>query len=156
MASGLGGARGSPLTEPDNGNGAEIAREVLRESIRSRCAQTLPAALTVGVLIVTQAVLLLGQVSVARLLGWFVPLASVMAVRVALAKRILPGLDAAAAAALARSDRWLRASSIANQFVAGTGMWIIALGAREHIAFFATLAIALFAVGATLFQRRYA
>lgn len=128
---------------------APLADEILRESIRSRAQQALPGLLALYAVLGVLALLLVDEVAPWKLAAWFVPLAAMMGARLAYSRRVLRRLDAAGPAELARADAWLRASSMANQALCGAGIWL-APGGSELLAFFVTLIIALFGVGAMI------
>src|SRR5438128_3817842 len=124
--------------------------EILRESIRSRCAQAIPAALALIVSLVFLTLALLGRVPLWSLGVWFLPLAASVAWRANFARNSLANLEAASPPELDRRDAALRHNSMLNQAICGAGVWIVAMQGSELVAFFVTLAIALYGVGAMI------
>ena len=127
-----------------------LEREVLRESIRSRCDQTLPGAVALFATLLFILVLLVGQVPTWTLLAWYLPLVVGIAWRIRLARKIGKLLAYAGGDTLKAFDRTLHRSSMLNQAVCGAGIWEVAPYGTETIAFFVTLAIAMFGIGAMI------
>jgi signal transduction histidine kinase/CheY-like chemotaxis protein len=124
--------------------------EVLRESVRSRAAQSLPGGVALFAVLVVLAAALYREAGAVRLVAWELPLAAAMALRMALARRILGEVGAATVDTLGRHDATLRYSSMANQALCGAGIWIVGWQTGDFVAFFITLTITLFGVGAMI------
>lgn len=135
-------ASGSQLSEQD--------RVVLLESLRARVTVAPIALLGVVVPpILFIPFLLYENVYWGRIALWVVPAFLAMSARTRYSRRIAPRLDTCSEAELISADQWLRASSIVNQALVGSGIWLIHSPSSEVMIgpLYVTLAIVMFSLG---------
>ncbi|WP_164887348.1 hybrid sensor histidine kinase/response regulator [Hahella sp. KA22] len=126
----------------------EFERAHLIESVKIRCQQTLPAVQGVFLIMAIFLFMLWDQAPLSRILLWVGPVAAAQVLRLQISRQIMRQLDSMTFQEIAHSDKRLLRSSLINQALVGTGIWTVGAVETDNVAFFMTLAISLYGVGA--------
>lgn len=136
------------MSAPDIASGDDHRTQVLRASIRARCEQIPTSVRGLSIVMAVIVASLWHEIPAERLALWMLPLMLSVGWRGWRGRRISPRVDHAPVTELRMMDRSLRANSLVNQLIVGSGMWSVALAGSHETALFVTLAVALYAVGA--------
>lgn len=128
----------------------EQDRVVLLESVRAR-TNVAPVSM-LGVLappVLFTPFLLSENVYWLRIALWVFPTFCTMVARTIYSRRVISHIDNASEIELKRADRWLRISSVINQALVGSGIWLIQSQSTELLILplFVTLLVVMFSMG---------
>jgi two-component system, sensor histidine kinase len=129
-------------------NAMEMA--LLTESVRSRVSQARLAFISSLVSLLAFSTLLIPTVPWPSIAAWYVPVLLALLWRVRIASRFGRISGTPDDESIRRFDRQLRANSIINQALVGTGIWTVAPFGNEITPYFVTLVISLFGMGAAV------
>jgi len=126
----------------------DVAAEIVRESMRIRCRQSILSLPSMGVILLVVGALLWGEVDSLRLVAWLGISFATTALRAAVCAWILPRIEAAGRDRLVMLETWLAATVLTNTLALGAGVWWVAAAGPIEVQYFVTLVICIYSVGA--------
>lgn len=121
-----------------------------RESVKLKCRQTLPAFIGVNLTFIALVLILRFEVPSKWLLLWSISVFVALLGRFLISRNVLKRFDQLSSDEISLWNYRLRLSSLFNQSIVGSGIWIVGYFGQETSTFLITLLIGLYGIGAMI------